>query len=113
MFPEVFNPGTSPVHRPNFFSRCFLLTAPFPSRWRHPHTCAPRTSTACPCPAFGTCNQGTRADRFVAKLMHRHMSTEEADFAAEMAPGVGPTIACQGISSVTLQVTLSLFRRGS
>jgi hypothetical protein len=64
-------------------------------------------------PAFGTHNQGTRADCFVTKFMHCHMSTKEVDFAAEMAPGVGPTIACQGISSVALQVTLSLFWHGS
>ncbi|KAI0248197.1 hypothetical protein BJV78DRAFT_1334324 [Lactifluus subvellereus] len=43
--------------------------------------------------AFGTPNRNTKVDRLIAKFMHHHMSTEEADFVAEMARGVGPTIA--------------------
>jgi mediator of RNA polymerase II transcription subunit 12 len=45
--------------------------------------------------AFGTPNRNTKVDRLIAKFMHHHMSTEEADFVAEMARGVGPTIACK------------------
>ena len=65
------------------------------------------------CPTFGTPDRNTKVDRLVAKFMHRRTSTEEADFVAEMAHGVGPTIACQGIPSVTLRATLSLFQHGS
>lgn len=43
--------------------------------------------------ALGTPNRNTKVDRLIAKFMHHHMSTEEADFVAEMARGVGPTIA--------------------
>jgi len=65
------------------------------------------------CPTFGTPDRNTKVDRLVAKFMHHHMSTEEADFVAKMARGVGPMITCQGISLVTLQATLGLFWRGS
>ncbi|KAI0026676.1 hypothetical protein K488DRAFT_65362, partial [Vararia minispora EC-137] len=34
----------------------------------------------------------TKVDRLIAKLLRHHMSKEEADFVAEMARGVGPTI---------------------
>lgn len=44
--------------------------------------------------AFGTPHiQGnTKVDRLIAKLLRHHMSSEQADFVAEMARGVGPTI---------------------
>ncbi len=45
--------------------------------------------------ALGTPNRNTKVDRLIAKFMHHHMSTEEADLVAEMARGVGPTIACK------------------
>lgn len=34
----------------------------------------------------------TKVDRLIAKLLRHHMSSEQADFVAEMARGVGPTI---------------------
>lgn len=34
----------------------------------------------------------TKVDRLIAQFLHHHMSTEEADFVADMARGVGPTI---------------------
>ncbi|KAI9510086.1 hypothetical protein F5148DRAFT_1182339 [Russula earlei] len=49
--------------------------------------------------AFGTPNRNTKVDRLIAKFMHHHMSTEEADFVAEMARGVGPTIACKFVNT--------------
>ena len=45
--------------------------------------------------ALGTPNRNTKVDRLIAKFMHHHMSTEEADLVAEMVRGVGPTIACK------------------
>ncbi|KAI0311143.1 hypothetical protein OF83DRAFT_1152155 [Amylostereum chailletii] len=44
--------------------------------------------------ALGTphTNGNTKVDRLIAKLLRHHMSTEEADFVAEMARGVGPNI---------------------
>ena len=39
--------------------------------------------------AFGTPNGNTKVDRLISKFMHHHMSTEDADFVAEMARGVG------------------------
>ena len=62
---------------------------------------------------FGMPDRNAKVDCLVAKFMHHHTSTEEADFVAEMARGVGPMITCQGISLVTLQATLGLFWRGS
>ncbi|KAI0045300.1 hypothetical protein FA95DRAFT_1495630 [Auriscalpium vulgare] len=41
----------------------------------------------------------TKVDKLIAKFMHHHMSTEEADFVAEMARGVGPTIACKFVNT--------------
>ncbi|KAI0259684.1 hypothetical protein BC834DRAFT_606637 [Gloeopeniophorella convolvens] len=49
--------------------------------------------------ALGTPNRNTKVDRLIAKFMHHHMSTEEADFVAEMARGVGPTIACKFVNT--------------
>ncbi|KAH9993507.1 hypothetical protein BJV74DRAFT_833136 [Russula compacta] len=49
--------------------------------------------------AFGTPNRNSKVDRLIAKFMHHHMSTEEADFVAEMARGVGPTIACKFVNT--------------
>ena len=37
-------------------------------------------------------NGNTKVDELIAKLLRHHMSTEEADFVAEMARGVGPNI---------------------
>jgi mediator of RNA polymerase II transcription subunit 12 len=62
--------------------------------------------------AFGTPNRNTKVDRLIAKFMHHHMSTEEADFVAEMARGVGPTIACKVLFFFALscfRVAMSLF----
>ncbi|KAI0068850.1 hypothetical protein BV25DRAFT_1904185 [Artomyces pyxidatus] len=41
----------------------------------------------------------TKVDKLIAQFMHHHMSTEEADFVAEMARGVGPTIACKFVNT--------------
>ncbi|KAH9166651.1 hypothetical protein EDB89DRAFT_2128588 [Lactarius sanguifluus] len=49
--------------------------------------------------ALGTPNRNTKVDRLIAKFMHHHMSTEEADLVAEMARGVGPTIACKFVNT--------------
>jgi len=57
--------------------------------------------------AFGTPNRNTKVDRLIAKFMHHHMSTEEADFVAEMARGVGPTIACK-VSSMVIPLNVEL-----
>lgn len=43
--------------------------------------------------------------------MHHHMSTEEADFVAEMARGVGPTIACKVFLSIAFQRVVELTKR--
>ncbi|KAF8258181.1 hypothetical protein EI94DRAFT_1755363 [Lactarius quietus] len=40
-----------------------------------------------------------KVDRLIAKFMHHHMSTEEADLVAEMVRGVGPTIACKFVNT--------------
>jgi len=58
--------------------------------------------------AFGTPNRNTKVDRLIAKFMHHHMSTEEADFVAEMARGVGPTIACKVFARLRFRLSLSL-----
>ena len=66
--------------------------------------------------AFGTPNRNTKVDRLIAKFMHHHMSTEEADFVAEMARGVGPTIACKVLFfflDYVFRVASNLFRRSS
>jgi hypothetical protein len=64
-------------------------------------------------PTLGTPSWRAEADRLVAKFMRRHVSTEGADFVAEVARRVGPTVACQGISSISLRATLSLLRHSS
>jgi mediator of RNA polymerase II transcription subunit 12 len=51
--------------------------------------------------ALGTPNRNTKVDRLIAKFMHHHMSTEEADLVAEMVRGVGPTIACKVVISAS------------
>ena len=51
--------------------------------------------------ALGTPNRNTKVDRLIAKFMHHHMSTEEADLVAEMVRGVGPTIACKVLLTST------------
>ena len=58
--------------------------------------------------AFGTPNRNTKVDRLIAKFMHHHMSTEEADFVAEMARGVGPTIACKVFARSRFRLSLNL-----
>jgi mediator of RNA polymerase II transcription subunit 12 len=50
---------------------------------------------------LGTPSRRAEADRLVAKFMRCHVSTKGVDF-VEVAHGVGPTVACQGISSVSL-----------
>jgi mediator of RNA polymerase II transcription subunit 12, fungi type len=37
----------------------------------------------------------TQVDKLISTFLHHHMSTEEADFVAEMARGVGPAILCK------------------
>lgn len=34
----------------------------------------------------------TKVDKLIAQFLHHHMTTEEVDFVADMARGVGPTI---------------------
>ena len=53
-------------------------------------------------PTLGTPSWRAEADCLVAKFMHHHVSTKGADFVAEVACRVGPMVACQGISSVSL-----------
>ncbi|TFY65710.1 hypothetical protein EVG20_g5379 [Dentipellis fragilis] len=40
----------------------------------------------------------TKVDKLIAQFLHHHMSTEEADFVAEMARGVGPTIVSKFVN---------------
>jgi hypothetical protein len=63
-------------------------------------------------PTLGTPSRRAEADCLVAKFTRRHVSTEGVDF-VEVARGVGPTVTCQGISSVSLRAMLSLFWHGS
>ena len=64
-------------------------------------------------PTLGTPSWRAEADHLVAKFMRRHVSTEGVDFVAEVARRVGPMVACQGISSISLRATLSLLRHSS
>ena len=59
--------------------------------------------------AFGSPNRTTNVDDLIAKFMHHHhMSTEVADFVAEMANGVGPTITYKVCRSIKPQVVVEL-----
>jgi mediator of RNA polymerase II transcription subunit 12 len=60
--------------------------------------------------AFGTPNRNTKVDRLVFEFTRHQTLTEEADFVAEMARGVGPTIACK-VCSIAFQVVVD--QRGS
>jgi len=58
--------------------------------------------------AFGSPNRNTKVGHLIAKFMYHHMSTEEADFVAEMVRGVGPTIACKVFARSRFKSSLSL-----
>ncbi|THH13392.1 hypothetical protein EW146_g6819 [Bondarzewia mesenterica] len=40
----------------------------------------------------------TKVDKLIAQFLHHHMTTEEADFVADMARGVGPTIVSKFVN---------------